>query len=137
MIGHSCNTNKDHQRMMVDPMFMIVKNLRLFLTAVTPTAVTPTAVILWNNFRWIWTILDHFGETKFYILNYFKLFWTILNRFGEYPTTLDHFENVWSFWTKLDHFKPFWTIFRQFWIFLDQFWSFRTMLNYLGPFWTI
>ena len=38
--------NKDHQRMMVDPMFMIVKNLRLFLTAVTLTAVTPTAVIL-------------------------------------------------------------------------------------------
>ena len=38
--------NKDHQRMMVEPMFMIVKNLRLFLTAVTPTAVTPTAVIL-------------------------------------------------------------------------------------------
>ena len=38
--------NKDHQGMMVDPMFMIVKNLRLFLTAVTPTAVTPTAVIL-------------------------------------------------------------------------------------------
>ena len=40
------NKNKDHQRMMVDPMFMIVKNLRLFLTAVTLTAVTPTAVIL-------------------------------------------------------------------------------------------
>ena len=30
--------------MMVDPMFMIVQNLRSFLTAVTPTAVTPTAV---------------------------------------------------------------------------------------------
>ena len=36
--------NKDHQRMMVDPMFMIVQNLRSFLTAVTPTAVTPTVV---------------------------------------------------------------------------------------------
>ena len=36
--------NKDHQRMMVDPMFMIVQNLRSFLTAVTPTAVKPTAV---------------------------------------------------------------------------------------------
>ena len=32
--------------MMVDPMFMIVKNVRSFLTAVTPTAATPTAVIL-------------------------------------------------------------------------------------------
>ena len=31
--------NKDHQRMMVDPMFMIVQSLRSFLTAVTPTAV--------------------------------------------------------------------------------------------------
>ena len=36
--------NKDHQRMMVDPMFMIVLNLRSFLTAVTSTAVTPIAV---------------------------------------------------------------------------------------------
>ena len=37
--------------MMVNPMFMIVQNLRSFLAAVTPTAVTstgvaPTAVIL-------------------------------------------------------------------------------------------
>ena len=38
--------NKDHQRMMVDLMLMIVQNLRLFLTDVTPTAVAPTAVIL-------------------------------------------------------------------------------------------
>ena len=30
------------------PMFMIVYNLRLFLTTVTPTAVTPTAVLLEN-----------------------------------------------------------------------------------------
>ena len=32
--------------MMVDPMFMIVQNSRLFLTAVIPIAVAPTAVIL-------------------------------------------------------------------------------------------
>ena len=38
--------NKDHQRMMVDPMFMIAQNFRSFLTAVTPTAVAQTAVIL-------------------------------------------------------------------------------------------
>ena len=37
--------NKDHQRMMVDPMFMIVQSLRSFLTAVTTTAVAPIAVI--------------------------------------------------------------------------------------------
>ena len=43
-------TNKDHQRMMVDPMFIIVQNLTLFLTAVTPTAVVPTAIILRRNF---------------------------------------------------------------------------------------
>ena len=30
--------------MMVDQMLRIVQNLRLFLTAITPTAVTPTAV---------------------------------------------------------------------------------------------
>ena len=40
------NVNKDHQRKMVDPMFMIVQSLRSFLTAVTPTAVASTAVIL-------------------------------------------------------------------------------------------
>ena len=32
--------------MMVDPMFIIVQNVRSFLTAVTPTAVTSTVVIL-------------------------------------------------------------------------------------------
>ena len=37
--------NKDHQRMIVDPMFMFVQSLRLFVTAVTPTAVAPIAVI--------------------------------------------------------------------------------------------
>ena len=42
----SSGKNKDHQRMMVDPMFMIVQSLRSFLTAVTPTAVAPIAVIL-------------------------------------------------------------------------------------------
>ena len=37
--------NKDHQRMMVDPMFKIIQNLRSFLTAVTTTAVAPIEVI--------------------------------------------------------------------------------------------
>ena len=36
-----CANNKDHQRMMVDPMLMIVQNLGF------QTAVTPTAVVLW------------------------------------------------------------------------------------------
>ena len=40
------NLNKDHQRIMVDPMFMIVQSLRSFLAAVTTTAVAPIAVIL-------------------------------------------------------------------------------------------
>ena len=38
--------NKDYQRMMVDPTFMIVQSLRSFLTAVTPTAVALISVIL-------------------------------------------------------------------------------------------
>ena len=38
--------NKDHQRMMVDPMFMIVKSLGSFVTAFTTTAVAPIAVNL-------------------------------------------------------------------------------------------
>ena len=37
--------NKDHQRMMVDPMLLIVQSLWSFLTAVTTTAVPPIAVI--------------------------------------------------------------------------------------------
>ena len=40
------NGNKDHQKIMVDPMFMIVQSLRSFLTTVTTTAVAPTAIIL-------------------------------------------------------------------------------------------
>ena len=40
------NQNKDHRRMMVDPMLLIVLDLGSFLTAVTPTAVAPTAVTL-------------------------------------------------------------------------------------------
>ena len=40
--------------MMVDPTFMIFQNLRLFLTAITPTAVTPTVFILRRSF-------DEFG----------------------------------------------------------------------------
>ena len=42
--GHG-QKNKDHQRMMVDPIFMIVQSLRSFLTAVKTTAVAPIAVI--------------------------------------------------------------------------------------------
>ena len=38
--------NKDHQRMIVDPMFMIFQSLGSFLTTVTTTAVAPIAVIL-------------------------------------------------------------------------------------------
>ena len=38
--------NKDHQRMMVDPMVLIIWSLWSFLTAVTTTAVAPIAVIL-------------------------------------------------------------------------------------------
>ena len=36
--------NKDNQKMMGDPMFMIVQSLRSFLTAFIPNAVIPTAV---------------------------------------------------------------------------------------------
>ena len=41
--------NKDHQRMMVDPMLLIVQSLWSFLTAVTTTAIVPIAVILTCN----------------------------------------------------------------------------------------
>ena len=44
-VERSSYCNKDHQRMMVDPMLMIVQSLRSFLTAVTTTAVAPIAVI--------------------------------------------------------------------------------------------
>ena len=58
------NVNKDHQRMMVDPMFMIVQSLNSFLTAVTPTAVTPAAVapitVLLPEFTWIYLNLPEF-----------------------------------------------------------------------------
>ena len=44
-IGVGAKVNKDHQRMMLDPMFIIVQSLGSFLTAVTPTDVAPIAVI--------------------------------------------------------------------------------------------
>ena len=67
--------NKDHQRMMVDPMFMIVQSLRSCLTAVTPTAVAPIAVIL-SVFTWSYLNLPEF--TWIY-LNWIKLTWNYLN----------------------------------------------------------
>ena len=48
--SESLGKNKDHQRMIVDPMYMIVQNLRSFLTAVTTTAVAPIAVIFTCNY---------------------------------------------------------------------------------------
>ena len=116
-------------RMIVDLLFMIIFNQRLFPTAVTPTAVTPTAVILWNNFRWIWTILDYFGE-KNRQLNCFRI---ILNCFGQYGTRLEHFENCRLFWTILE---PFWTKFDN----ICAFWTILTIVDNLKPFqpiWTI
>ena len=41
--------NKDHQRMMVDPMLLIVQSLWSFVTAVTTTAVAPIPVIFTCN----------------------------------------------------------------------------------------
>ena len=64
--------NKNYQRMMVGPMFMIVQNVRSFLATVTPTDVTPTAVIL-LAFTWI---LPEF--TSIY-LNLPELNWSYLN----------------------------------------------------------
>ena len=56
--------NKDHQRMMVDPRFMIFQSLRPFLTVVTPTAVTPTAVtpivVILPEFTWIFLNFPYF-----------------------------------------------------------------------------
>ena len=135
--------NKDHQKLMVDPMIMIVKNLRLFLPAVTTTAVTPTAVILYNildEFRPYWTILYFFGWPFWPLLNFLyhfgnmdhiKSFWKcriILYHFGPCWTILKHFDNVDYF----DHFRTFGLfeeeknvllriIFGQFWAILDNF----------------
>ena len=43
---HYGRFNKDHKRMMVDAMLMIVLDLRSFLTAITPNVVAQTAVTL-------------------------------------------------------------------------------------------
>ena len=68
-------SNKDHQRTMVDPMFMIVQSLRSFLTAVTLTAVVPIEVIL-PVFTWIYLILPEF--TRIYLILP-KFTWNYLN----------------------------------------------------------
>ena len=43
---YSESVNKDHQRMMVNLMFMIVQNESSFLTAINPSAGAPAVVIL-------------------------------------------------------------------------------------------
>ena len=56
--------NKDHQRITVDPMFMIIQSLRSFITAVTPTTVIPTAVtsilVIFPKFTWIFLNCPYF-----------------------------------------------------------------------------
>ena len=68
--------------MMVDPMFMSVQNLRLFLTAVTPTAFAPTVVIFELFVENFLAIKDHFG-----------ICWTILDHTGHFSTILNYFDN--------------------------------------------
>ena len=51
--------NKDHQKIIVDPIFMIVQGLGSFLNAVTPTAVVTTVVILPESFMiFSWTYMN-------------------------------------------------------------------------------
>ena len=78
-------SNKDHQRMMVDPIFMIVQSLRSFLTAVITTAVAPIAVIfsvsIWiylnlPEFTWIHLNLPEFN---WIYLNLPEFTWIYLN----------------------------------------------------------
>ena len=95
--------NKDHQKMIVNPMFMIAQSWRSFLAAVTPTAVittvfTPTAVIptavapiavTWiclnlSEFTWIYltfnlpefTILVQVGSVGFFCIHWSSLGFT-------------------------------------------------------------
>ena len=68
--------------MMVDPMFVIVQSLGLFLTAVTPTAVAPEVTWIYLNlpgFTWIdWNLLDLPLFTEIY-LHLSKFTWIYLN----------------------------------------------------------
>ena len=60
--------------MMVDPMFKIVENLMLFLTAVAPTAVTPTRLFSKKKkIRSIWTIMEHFEQLLYHFDYFFGL----------------------------------------------------------------
>ena len=57
--------------MMVDPLFMIIQNLRSFLTAVTPTAVTTAAVAPIAN--------QNLPEFTWIYMNFSKFSWIYLN----------------------------------------------------------
>ena len=68
---------------MVDPMFKIVENLMLFLTAVAPTAVTPTKVILLKKkLKSIWTIMEHFEQLLYHFDYFLGLLWIVLDNIG-------------------------------------------------------
>ena len=63
---HTFWLNKDHQRMMVDPIFIIARILWLFLTAVTPTTAATIAEIS-PVFTWIYLNLPEFNWIFLYI----------------------------------------------------------------------
>ena len=87
------NINKDHQRMLVDPMFMIVQNERSFLIAVAPTAVTPTAVIL-IEFTWIYMNLP---ESTIIYLNLPDITWNYMNLLEFSRTKMNLHEVTWIY----------------------------------------
>ena len=78
-----------HQRMMVDPMFMIVQSLGSHLTAVTHTSVAPIAIIL-PVFSWIYLILPHF--TWIY-MNLHEFTWIFMN-FHEFTNIYPIYMNL-------------------------------------------
>ena len=57
---HQHPNNKDHQRMIVDPMFMIVHNLRSLVTAVPQTVVTHLNLV---KFTWKYLNSPEFNLT--------------------------------------------------------------------------
>ena len=87
-IDDEIQVNKDRQRMMVDPMFMIVQIVMSFLTAVATTAVAPIAVIVLYlpEFTWIYLNLPEFTSiylnlpqfTQVY-MNWPKISWIFRN----------------------------------------------------------
>ena len=151
--------NKDHQRMMVDPILMIVQNLWVVFNCCYPNCGRASCSNfekeLCMNFAHIEPFLifkkklfgQHFEffalfELPLTISDQIRAFRSHWDYIKPHLTNYDHFEPFWQFLTilniltTLDNFWPFLTVYA-FVDYFNQLWTFFYRFKPFGPSWTI